>query len=68
MSADRERQQVILQRLLKLFNVKLADTEQTPKLKEIRHDELCEALEYWIDQTKTLFGEVVLIEKLQVKI
>lgn len=64
-SPNREHQQVLLQRLLKLLNVKLAYTEGTTKLRGVRHDKLCEAFEYWIDQTKTLFGEVVLIEKLQ---
>lgn len=57
--------QVLLQLLLKLFDVKLATVEDTPKLKIPSHEKLCEAFEYWIDKTKTLFEEEVLIEKLQ---
>jgi hypothetical protein len=64
-SLNKERQQVLLRRMLKLFNVKLAENDGTSKLKGISHDKLCEAFEYWISQTRTLFGEVVLIEKLQ---
>lgn len=57
--SDDTRERVILGRLLKLLDVKSAPPETTSFLKEVSHNELLQALQYWIDQTKTVFGEVV---------
>ena len=49
-----------VEKLVKLFDVKSASDEETKIFNEISHDELCKAVEYWIDQTRLIFGEPVL--------
>lgn len=47
--------------LVKILNVESASDEETRKFSDVSHDELCIAVEYWIDQCKLLFGEPVIL-------
>lgn len=55
----------IIKNLLKLFDVKPAPEEQTSLFKDLpdKQNELDKAFEYWIDETKEIFGEPGKIEK-----
>ncbi len=48
-----------------LFDVKPCPENETEIFRTVSHEELLKALEYWVDQTKMIFGEVVQIEKTQ---
>lgn len=54
-----------LEKILKLFDVEPVEKSRTNINKDYNHDEICEIIEYWINQTKIIFGEVVWIEKNQ---
>jgi hypothetical protein len=50
------------ERLLKIFDTKSSEKEQTVLFSDhdaANHDQLCKAFEYWLDQTKMVFGEIV---------
>lgn len=53
------------QRLLFLFQVKLASQEETNSLQHVSHDDICNALEYWVNQCTLIFGDVVLAQRVQ---
>src|SRR6476660_9355959 len=50
-----------------LFDVEPSPEIETALFKGVKHEELLLALEYWVDQSKMIFGEVVhvQIEKIQ---
>jgi hypothetical protein len=50
--------------ILNLFNVESKSEEETAVFQGASHEELLDALEYWIDQCKMIFGDVV-IDNLQ---
>lgn len=60
-----ERKGVLTERLVKIFDTKIVASEETKSFKHVYHKKLCEAFEYWVDQTKLLFGEAVWIEQTQ---
>jgi len=55
----------IIKILTSLFDVEPSPEEETVLFKNVKHDELLLSVEYWIDQSKMIFGEVVHIEKTQ---
>lgn len=48
--------------LYSLFDIVPSPDHETQIFKGITHEDLCQALKYWIDQTKLFFGEVVQIQ------
>lgn len=55
-----------IKKLLILFNVKPSPTTETKIFKKLRNqqEELDNAFEYWLDQSKMVFGEVAKIDKI----
>jgi hypothetical protein len=64
-SIEENRASAIFERLMKLLNVKTVTVERTQELASVSHEELCQAIQYWVDQTKLVFGEVVWIQQNQ---
>lgn len=57
----------ILQTLTKLFDIKSSPDHDTEyfKNKNVSHAKLMRIIEYWLDQSKPIFGEPVVIQKTQ---
>lgn len=55
----------IIKILVGLFDVEPSPENETEIFQDVKHAELLEALEFWIDQCKMIFGEVVHTEKTQ---
>lgn len=62
---DPERDRTLTERLGKILDCNSAEPDQTDILKDVSHDELCRAFEYWLDQTKLMLGEVAWLEQTQ---
>lgn len=54
-----------IEKLLDLLDVKPSKPEETAIFKEASHKELCNVVEYWIDQCKLIFGKVVWLQQNQ---
>lgn len=67
MSKNTNPEEVAIERLTKLLDVKSVSEEETKIFKEsnISHAKLCRAFEYWFDQSKIIFGESVLLNQNQ---
>jgi len=50
-----------LEILAKIFDAESSIIDETKIFSGISHDDLCSALEYWVDQCKLLFGEPVVL-------
>lgn len=57
MTRDQKLEQ--LQIMFKFLNTKEATKGETASLKHASHEETCQGIQYWIDQIKLLFGDVV---------
>lgn len=62
MKTDKANQLVLM---FKFMNAKDVAKEDTVMLKEISHEETSQAMHYWIDQIKLLFGDVVWVQQTQ---
>jgi hypothetical protein len=51
--------------ILRLLDVKPCIEAETALFKELGHEDLCKAFEYWFEQTKLAFGEPVWITQNQ---
>jgi len=60
-----ERLQEAVECMLRLLDVKSCIEAETALFKDLSHDELCKAFEYWFEQTKMVFGEPVWITQNQ---
>lgn len=60
MSKNENKERKTVEKLVKLIDVKSASDEETKIFAEVSHDEICKAIEYWVDQTRLIFGEPVL--------
>jgi hypothetical protein len=59
--SSKDKLEIIVERLFKLFDVKPSPDKETTLFsnhKAADHNEVCKAFEYWLDQTKMVFGEV----------
>jgi len=52
-----EKIEVVLNRLYPTFNIKSGEKEATSQFKEITHENLCDAIHYWIDENRLVMVE-----------
>ena len=50
---------LVLNRLNTIFNIKSAEEEETARFKGIKHDDLCSAILYWVEQNRLLLIEPI---------
>jgi hypothetical protein len=59
-----ERSEQAIKLIMDLFDVESRPEEETAIFQDVSHEELLSELQYWIDQSKMIFGDVV-IENIQ---